>query len=134
MALLEAGGAPTCDPRPVRSDIDPARPRASILVALLVVAPFAALLGAVVAAPSRTAVGPLQVRAGQLWLAGSPVQLRGVRYNPWLPAPGPDGLSPSLRHDLVEQDLDDIRALGANAIEVFGAPAWVADQAARRGL
>src|ERR1051325_2520789 len=104
-------------------------------VGIAVAALLAAGLWAFVPAAPRPARPPaLEVRGDRLLVDGSPAGIRGVFYNPWLSTPGPDGQVPSFRHDIVEQDLDDISNIGANAIELFEAPASVVVDAARHDL
>jgi hypothetical protein len=99
----------------------------------------ASLLGSAIALlslflGSGATAAPLQVRGDQLFLNHRPIHIRGVHYSPWLPGTGPDGRSPYPDSAIVERDLSRIRELGANAIEVVGAPGWVVDRAERRGL
>ena len=116
--VRERGASRSAD-RPIATGV------ASLLVALLV------------ALPRGADATPLRVHGDQIFLGNSPrpaLEIRGVHYSPWLPRTAPDGKSPYPAPDVVDRDLGRIRDLGANAIEVDGAPASVVDAAERRGL
>ena len=106
----------------------------SSTVALLALA----LAGAVtlaLAGPARAEPVPrLTVAGTELRLDGHEFRFRGVHYSPWLPGTGPGGTAAYPGPNVVDRDLDRIRDLGANAILIDGAPAWVAQHAAARGM
>jgi hypothetical protein len=100
----------------------------AVFVAALVLAVVNPLPAYADGTPRLTATG------SSLRLDGRPFRIRGVHYSPWLPGTGPGGAAPYPGPRVVDPDLDRIRSLGANAVLLDEAPAWVARHALERGM
>jgi len=82
-------------------------------------------LAAAVDARASASGPPLTAHDGRLWAGPAPFEVRGVHYSPWLPGTAPDGRSPYPGEAQVTSDLCQIRALGANTVLLYDAPARV---------